>query len=90
MYFHNYLSDPSGQKISTYSQLEQGVASYIIVLTYLGSDFWSRNWFYLSIRMNLIYDHYFTEVDDIDLLLQEVILENYNIHTCYTYVQNES
>ena len=31
--------------------------------------------------MNLIYDHYFTEVDDIDLLLQEVILENYNIHT---------
>ena len=39
--------------------------------------------------MNLIYDHYFTEVDDIDLLLQEVILENYNIHT-YTYVQNES
>ena len=41
--------------------------------------------------MNLIYDHYFAEVEepsaDIDLLLQEVILENYNIHT---YVQNES
>ena len=37
--------------------------------------------------MNLIYDHYFTEVDepsaDIDLLLQEVILENYNIHTSH-------
>ena len=25
MYFHNYLSDSSGQKISTYSQLEEGV-----------------------------------------------------------------
>ena len=25
MYFHNYLSDLSGQKISTYSQLEEGV-----------------------------------------------------------------
>ena len=25
MYFHNYLSDSFGQKISTYSQLEEGV-----------------------------------------------------------------
>ena len=44
--------------------------------------------------MNLIYDHYFAEVDepsaDIDLLLQEVILENYNIHTTYVQLQNES